>query len=204
MKYLITLEAALKNVGQLKAAQQVKDLSSPVLMHIAGPSGSGKTTVLNKIKQLYPQVVIKDLDEIDEEASANLGFSSVRKSEWSDEDFEAHQEERQKVLDSFIDTHSGSPIILGGFHSEGGGSYAVTINAQKFVRLNTDAKTSVMRAFERSQKEDIKYKKNFDEIPLDIAYAESDIASLEESGYRPMAKEEILEFIGNAVKKLGV
>ena len=35
-----------------------------VLIHIMGPTGSGKTTLGKLIKQNYPQLLIKELDEI--------------------------------------------------------------------------------------------------------------------------------------------
>ena len=35
-----------------------------ILIHIMGPTGSGKTTLGKLIKQNYPQLLIKELDEI--------------------------------------------------------------------------------------------------------------------------------------------
>ena len=32
--------------------------------HIAGPTGSGKTTISNAIKNKYPYILVKDLDDL--------------------------------------------------------------------------------------------------------------------------------------------
>ena len=35
-----------------------------ILGHIAGPTGSGKTTIGNAIKNKYPYILVKDLDDL--------------------------------------------------------------------------------------------------------------------------------------------
>lgn len=41
------------------------DQTSPVIAHVAGPAGVGKTTLMNKIKQTFPQILVLDLDQLD-------------------------------------------------------------------------------------------------------------------------------------------
>ena len=59
-----------------------KWLENNVLAHIAGASGSGKTTLGNKLANLYSGIIVKDLDEFDDEAERILGWSNIKKNNY--------------------------------------------------------------------------------------------------------------------------
>lgn len=73
----------------------------PVIAHISGPSGSGKTTLGNKIKSLFPQIIVQDLDIMDDVA-ANKLFGAKSKKDYTDNDIKALANLRQKLLNKFI------------------------------------------------------------------------------------------------------
>ena len=39
-------------------------MNNNVIAHIAGPTGSGKTTLGGRLKDKYPFILVKDIDEI--------------------------------------------------------------------------------------------------------------------------------------------
>ena len=91
---------------------------SNVLAHIAGPSGSGKSTLLLRLKHLYPTLVVKDLDEFDDEAEIMLGFSTIKKRNYTDSMLTELALHRQRLLDDFLFVNKNSNVVLGGHHTE--------------------------------------------------------------------------------------
>jgi uridine kinase len=164
-----------------------------VLCHIAGPSGSGKTTILAEIQKLYPTIITKDLDVFDDEASATLNLDSVRKKYWSDDNLLKLAELRQKLMNDFLKMHEKDIVILAGFHTED--AHILDIPTQNRFLLDTDAKTSATRAFERSQGEKIEHRRKIEDLELDIQDAQKEIDFLINEGYRKMSSEDILNFI---------
>lgn len=163
-----------------------------VICHISGPSGSGKTTLLNKIQKLFPNVICKDLDEFDEQAEDILEYSNIKKKNYSDEMLKNLFNKRQELLDKFI-KNSDKPIILGGHHTED--KYVLNVHTNNKFRINVGPITSAYRAYLRSQKEDLKYRRTLDELPFDIKEAKDVISELNKLGYEPKSKEEIIKFI---------
>lgn len=168
-----------------------------VICHISGPSGSGKTTLLNKIQKLFPNVVCKDLDELDEQAENILGYSNIKKKNYSDKMLKNLFNKRQELLNKFV-KNSNKPIILGGHHTEG--RYVLDIHTDNKFRINIGPITSAYRAYLRSQKEDPKYKRTLDELPFDIKEAKETIDELNKLNYEPKSTEEIIKFISNLLE----
>lgn len=165
----------------------------PVLCHIAGPSGSGKTTILTNISKLYPTIVTKDLDDFDDEASVILKLDSTQKKYWDDQNLLYLAELRQKLMNEFLKTHKGYTVIFAGFHTED--KHVLHIPTQNKFLLDTDAKKSATRAFERSQSEKIEYRRKIEDLELDIQDAQNEIDFLTSQGYKKISNEEILKFI---------
>ena len=165
----------------------------PVLCHIAGPSGSGKTTILAKIQKLYPTIITKDLDDFDDEASAILKLDSVQKKHWNDTDLLHLAKLRQKLMDEFLRLHKEDTVVFAGFHTED--SHILHIPTQNRFLLDTDAKTSATRAFERSQNERIEHRRKIEDLEFDIQDAQKEIDFLMSQGYVKISSEDILNFI---------
>jgi len=144
--------------------------------------------------------VVKDLDEIDDAArdQVNLLNKSTKiKDEWTDEEFLQHQVKRQELLNKFLSDNSGKSIILAGFHSEGGGQYAINVPTLNKFLLDTDAATSAQRAYQRSLES--KHVKNLEDLPHDVEEAQADIEAFTSMGYTPRSTEQIIEWIGNNI-----
>jgi uridine kinase len=92
-----------------------KWLEGEVLAHIAGASGSGKTTLGHEIASSYSGIVVKDLDEFDDEAEKILGYSDVRKKDYTDEMLSNLAKTRQQLMDDFI-KRSNKPMVFVGHH----------------------------------------------------------------------------------------
>lgn len=165
-----------------------------VLAHIAGASGAGKSTLLDLIKEKYPNVIVKDLDDIDDDARDALGLLKI-KDDWTDEQFNEHQKMKQKVLNDFVKENEGSQIVLAGFHSEGAGEYAIDISTSNKFLLDVDAETAAQRAFQRSENNSTQTR-SLDELPQDIEEAQADIDAIKAMGYLPKSAEEILSWVG--------
>ena len=175
-----------------KEVKQELWLESEVLAHIAGASGSGKTTLGHKIASNYSGIVVKDLDEFDEEAEEILGYSDVRKKDYTDEMLSKLAKKRQQLMDDFIKT-SNKPIVFVGHHTEG--DHVLYVPTKNKFLLNVDAKTSAWRAYQRSQKEDPKYRRTLEELPQDEKEAEETINWLLDNGYKPLSHDQILKWM---------
>jgi adenylate kinase family enzyme len=170
----------------------------PVLCHIAGPSGSGKTTILHKIHSLYLTILVKDLDDFDDEGSRILNLDSVQKKHWNDDNLLQLAKLRQKLMDEFLYIHQEETIVLAGFHTED--AHTLHIPTESRFLLDTDAETSAKRAFERSQDEKIEHRRKIEDMELDIADAQKEIDFLLSQGYEKKSEEEILEFVKENVQ----
>jgi len=119
-----------------------KGKTASVVGHVAGPSGAGKTTLLQRLKEQHPRLVVKDLDEIDEQAEHNLGYTA-RKTDYSDKMLSRLAREKQKVLDSFLTQNKKQPILLGGHHTEAG--HVLRVPTNNLWLLSTPHTTGVQR-----------------------------------------------------------
>lgn len=152
---LIILAKKLSPLQLHKEATQILKLASKeVFAHISGPSGSGKTTLMEEIASLHPDVVAKDLDEFDEEATEGLGLDPFwKQTSWSKELQKEHYKIKQKLLDDFIDANAGKKILkkilLVGIHNEGEDS--LKFNARHKILLDTSPEKSIERRIERDK-----------------------------------------------------
>ena len=167
---------------------------SNVICHIAGPSGSGKTTILKKIQEKYPQVIAKDLDEFDDQASAILNLDSTEKKNWKDDDFKRLADLRQELMDEFIKQARG-PVVFGGHHRED--VHILRIPTANNFLIDVDAHTSALRAYHRSQSENPKHRRKIEDLPFDRGEAQQEMDFLLAHGYTRKSEDEILQFIGD-------
>jgi predicted ATPase len=168
------------------------------LVHIAGASGAGKSTLLDQVEEKYPAVVVKDLDEIDEEAQTDAGLANKSKDDWTDDEFRKHQASRQTLLNKFIAENANNVVVLAGFHSEGAGAYAIDVSARNKFLLDVDAETAAKQAYERSQKRN-KPVRTLEEMPADIEEAQADIGAIRAEGYIPKTADAILTWLEEAI-----
>ncbi len=176
----------------LKHHKDYLEDKSKVLAHIGGASGSGKTTLANKLQTLHPDISFKDLDEFDDEAVDKLGWNKIRKNDYDDEMLGKLASLRQELMDKYI-KDKDNKIVLLGHHTEG--DHVLNIPTKNRFLLDVDARTSAMRAYNRSQKEKSEHRRTIEELPGDIKEAEKDIEFLKNSGYKPMSHESVEEWI---------
>lgn len=169
-----------------------KWLESQVIAHIAGASGSGKTTLANQLAAVHSNVIFKDLDEFDEQAEQILGWNNIRKKDYTDVMLLKLARMRQSLMDDFI-KKSNKPIVFVGHHTEG--EHVLDIPVKNKFLLNVDAKTSSWRGYQRSQKEEPKYRRTMEELPQDEREAQETIDSLLKHGYKPLSHEEIGQWL---------
>lgn len=167
-------------------------LEGSVLAHVSGPSGSGKTTLANLMAKDYPNIVFKDLDDFDDQAVSTLGWTDVRKNDYTDEMLKELAELRQKLMDEFV-RNSVKSIIFVGHHTEG--DHVLDINTSNRFLLDVDAKTAAMRAWKRSQKEDPKHRRSLTDLPADEKEAQGVIDFLKTNGYRTMSVADFSKWL---------
>lgn len=190
---LKSLAKKLFHLGLKKEAASIIKLSQKeVFAHISGPSGSGKTTLMEEIKALNPDVVEKDLDEFDEEATKEMGLDkNWKQTSWSEDTQKEHYAIKQSLLDDFIERNAGSKIVLVGLHSEGDDQ--LTFNAKHKILLNTDPKESIKRRIKRDREAGgWNFWDDKDSLRSEMEESERIVNDLKLEGYTPMLPEEIL------------
>jgi ABC-type oligopeptide transport system ATPase subunit len=170
-------------------------MENRVLAHVAGPSGSGKTTLAKQLAAVHYDVLFKDLDDFDDEGEKLLGFDDIQKKNYTDEMLQQLAAKRQALMNDFV-KKADKPIVFVGHHTEG--DHVLDIPTNNRFLLNTDAKTSAKRGYQRSQNEDPKHRRTIDEIPEDEKEAQKIIDWLLSNGYKPLSKKEITQWMTNA------
>lgn len=177
-----------------EATQILKLASKEVFAHISGPSGSGKTTLMEEITSLHPDIVAKDLDEFDEEATEGLGLDpGWKQTSWSEELQREHYKIKQRLLDNFIEENAGKRTLLVGLHEEGGD--ALHFNPRHKILIDTTPTESMRRRVKRNKKLSSTYEfwKDQGAMASELEESEKIIQSLTSEGYAPMSREEILD-----------
>jgi len=164
-----------------------------VLAHIAGPSGSGKTTLGEQLKQLYPILLVQDLDEMDELAADEL-FKGKSKKEYTDDNIELLAQRRQQLLDSYVKDNKDKDIVLVGHHTEG--NTVLNIHTNNKWMLDTPPLTSAYRAYLRSQNGPPDHRRLLSELPLDYKEAQDIVKQLKHLGYQKYSPDQVIKMIG--------
>jgi uridine kinase len=190
---LKSLAKKLILLGLTKEAEGIIRLSSKeVFAHISGPSGSGKTTLMEEIGSLYPDVVEKDLDEFDEEATEEMGLDkNWKQTSWSEDTQREHYAIKQSLLDNFIEQNSSSKILLVGLHTEGDDS--LSFNARHKIILDTSPSESIKRRIKRDKESGgWNFWDDKDSLTSEIEESKRVVSYLKSEGYTSMSPEEIL------------
>lgn len=203
----LTQEADLLDGILLKLAEEenliTKLASGEVFMHIGGPSGSGKSTLMEEIQRLYPEIICKDLDEFDEEATEMLNLSpNWKQKEYTEELAEDHFKIKQELLDDFIGSHNGEKLILVGIHSEG--DYALKFFPQYKILLNTSPATSLERRIKRDKSlgSNWKFWEESDLISSELEESRKIIQDLQSQDYTSLSPEEVLNLLEESLHKM--
>ena len=191
---LSILAKKLDSLNLRKEATQILKLASKeVFAHISGPSGSGKTTLMEEITSLHPDVVAKDLDEFDEEATEGMGLDPLwKQTSWSEELQREHYKIKQNLLDDFIGANTGNRILLVGIHNEGEDS--LNLNAKHKILLDTSPKESMERRVKRDRElgKGWNFWENEEDLTSEFKESEEIVRYLMTESYVPMGREEIL------------
>lgn len=161
---------------------------SEVVAHVAGPSGSGKTTLLDKIKHINPGLVVKDLDDFDNDARKLPQFSG-KKRDWDNIKLENLAKHRQAEVDRFISDNKDKSIVFGGHHIEG--QNTINFPAENRYLLNTGALLSAWRRRRRSKGS--ANERTLGDFIKDYREGRDDISKLKSLGYSETDGKSILE-----------
>lgn len=211
IKKLTNLALYLESSGAKREAFLIRSLmvkmasnAGEIFMHIGGPSGSGKSSLMERIEDLYPEIVCKDLDEFDEAASESMGLPVGWKRDaslWTQEIEDAQFLMRQNLLDKLIRENSGKKIILVGHHTEW--SKSLKFNAKYKVLLNTSPEESLQRRIKRDKKLDQAW--NFwDDEDLKASELEESkriVYDLKSQDYISLSTEEVLNLLEDNLAK---
>ena len=189
--------------------------TSNVVAHLAGQAGSGKNYFIdNFLLKAYPDLVVKDLDDFDDEADAVVASGPADKT-WR-EDFDnvdqelarKHFEHTQALLDNFISENKDSQVFLVGmstFPWVKDGNNSLDLGSPRFkFYLDVPHEVAAKRRLDRDIEKGLygkaallpeeEYLRN---IQADIEYAKVEKDNLLSIGYVPKSQEEIIEIIGN-------
>ena len=180
----------------LISAKKVIEKVAVVLMHVSGPSGSGKSTLLTNMQKQYPNLIAKDLDEFDDEASEKL-YPGIKKQEYTGDMIRELALQRQALMDSFLARNEELPVLLAGHHTEG--DTVLNIPTKQRYMLDTGPLRSVWRAYQRSKTEAPQYRRHLSELPADYKDAKNVEKQLLSLGYIPTKVEDIEEKIKNSL-----
>jgi len=117
-----------------------------VLAHVAGPSGAGKTELMNRLAREIDNVELKDLDEYDDLAVEQLGWTGIDKNDYTDEMLDRLHVTRQKLIDEDI-KRIKQPIIFFGHAVEGDNE--TYLPTKRRIMLDVDPARSAVRVARR-------------------------------------------------------
>jgi hypothetical protein len=198
---LTILAKKLRSLQLHKESSQVLKLASKeIFVHISGPPASGKTTLMEEIQALHPDVVTKDLDEFDEEATEIMGLDPFWKQiSWSEELQMDHYKIKQELLETFIKENTGRDIVLVGLHEESGDS--LHFNTKHKILLKTEPAELMRRRIDRDKGLSSAYQfwKDPDAMASEFRESQRIVESLTSEGYTPMSREEILNLFSKEI-----
>ena len=168
-----------------------------VLAHVAGPSGSGKTTLGSQLAKKHPGLLVRDLDDFDHAARADL-FGKKRKKDFTTSDIRTLAKRRQKLLNSYLSENKKKPVVLVGHHIEG--PTTLNIPTANRWRLSTTARTSMKRRHARSQTASPERRRGPEHETRDLREARGTIKELKERGYVGMGRRQIERAVKRALK----
>lgn len=125
----------------------IKKIAAGPIAHIAGASGSGKSTVLNQFAATRPDVVVKDIDEIDYDAKKALGYP-VELHTYTPDMHTALSAKKKELSDAFVASHENRPVVLGGVANDESGYDTGAVHK---LMLSTGPLLSTLRAYRRDR-----------------------------------------------------
>jgi len=182
-----------------------EDQGSSVIAHLVGQAGSGKTYFIEKtLEKKYPEMVVKDLDDFDDEADAVVGGDkSWRQSGKADQTDQKlarkHFDEVQSLVDQFLSSNSDKKVFLAGMSVfpwvEGDNQLDLGNPTHKFY-LNRGTpeeivQQRVQRDLEKASLKGIMKKPTEEDQKNEIAWAKKEKAQLLSAGYKSATPEEI-------------
>ena len=167
-----------------------------VLAHIDGPQGSGKTTLINKLKEKHPSLIVKDLDDFASIAKDRAGLSNKSSWQFLEHDTLRLNREKQKIIDRFIYKNKNKPTLLAGIHMDPPGH--VNVPGKKIL-LDTPPFLSAWRKYRKAKKDKTASPVHLIDVPFLYQTAYKDRTRLNRRGYVNMKPKQITQFIDNAL-----
>jgi len=182
-----------------------------VLIHIAGPTGSGKTTLGERIKNKFPFILIKDLDDIYKD------IPSFYVKEWLSKknSFEFYKNFLEKGINKFLNDNSDSIIILvgfNGFSNEWKDTQYININAKHKFYIEVSEQENLKRRFNRqidriNNNREFYFNRTLNEKPLCIDFKRwkmkinnNDISYYKKNKYEFLNNEDIYQKVKNIIR----
>lgn len=192
----------------LQEAKEILNNLNKVICHISGPAGAGKTTILNHLKEKYPQFEYIDLDDIEKEATVSLHFENTKRNNYTHKMYHQLHLEKQKILDKYLN-NSNRKFVLCGFHDEFPRlyhskpddkihqinypkNYHLNVHTDNKFFLNISAELSADRFCSRAAGKGRNVSKE-DKIKL-VSHSKDVLKQFVEMGYKPMTYDSIMKW----------
>ena len=186
-------------------------MTNNVIAHIAGPTGSGKTTLGNKLKDKFPYILVKDIDEI----YRNLPATFLKEYIKSKNKKKFYGKFLKLGLDKFISDNKNSLIIFVGFNGFSESFKNITYidtYAKNNFYIDISVEENLKRRFDRAinnlnSKRDLYFKKIKNIKPFNIDFnrwtkkiESNDISYYRKKKYKFLNDEKIYNEIKKIIK----
>lgn len=162
-----------------------------VLAHVAGPSGAGKTELMNRLEKDIDNVILKDLDEYDDLAIEQLGWTGRDKNNYTDAELNKLHRVRQSLIDRDIENIT-EPIIFFGHHVEG--DNVTRLPTRTKILLDVSPGRSAVRVGRRPGK-------GLKDVAEAYKIAKEDREYLKAHGYKPEKPAEVFNHLKRLAEK---
>ena len=185
-----------------------------IIAHIAGPTGSGKTTLGNRLKEKFPFILVKDLDEIYRDLPALFRKEYIRSK--NKKDF--YGQFLSKGINKYISDNSQSLIIFVGFNGFSGTGESfknikyIDVNSQNNFYIDISVEENLKRRFNRAinnlnSKREFYFKKIKNVKPFSINFdrwtkkiKSNDISYYKKKKYKFLNNENIYQQLKKIIK----
>ena len=190
-------------------------MNNNVIAHIAGPTGSGKTTLGGRLKDKYPFILVKDIDEIYRDLPAIFRKAYIGSE--NKKDF--YGKYLAKGINKFVSDNKNSLIIFVGFNGFNNSSESfkniqyIDINAKNNFYIDISVEENLKRRFNRAvnnlnSKRDFYFDKIKNVKPFNIDFKRwtkkiksNDVSYYKKNQYKFLANEQIYKQMKQIIKK---
>ena len=160
-------------------------MNNQIIGHIAGSSGSGKTYIGELIQQKFPSIIVKDLDDFNDEIQHSEKFKNMD----DNLKIEYYKNKFKKLLNIFI-IENPQKILFVGYNSNWNSWINIETNNKLFIKILTE--NIIKQKYDRdsqfkfiSENDIMNWKKSIN----------NDIIEYKQNNYKFMSSKKIYDFL---------